>query len=471
MKIKSLIHSKNENALAFFNILGPIILNGINFFTVPIFTRMLGTENYGIVSIYTTWVQVLSIVMGIQTGGTIAVSKAYFEEEEQNAYFSSTLFLSCITSAVITLLTVIFIQPISAFMKLDRVIVLLMLFQSFGSYAISFATLKFIYAKEASKNFLVSVLVSIFSVIISLILIVNIGKFSDRYWGRIIGYALPNIMIGTVLAVMILVKGKTFYHKAYWKFCLPLCLPLIFHHLSQIILAQCDRIMLQQLLNDNGTVGIYSFIFTFVHILNIIWSALNNTWVPFYYDYVKQNNTEVIERKSKNYMFLYTALCIGFVLLSPEVVKLFSSEDFWSGMELIPIIAFSCYMVFLYSFPVNFEFYHKKTLLIACGTCSAAVVNIILNLLFIPWWGNIGAAAATAISYIMLFLFHQIIAKYVIKKGYHYSFSMFLPGICAMILVSVLFYVTIDLWYIRWPIGMILGVILFWRVYRNKSIF
>ena len=74
MKIKSLIHSKNENALAFFNILGPIILNGINFFTVPIFTRMLGTENYGIVSIYTTWVQVLSIVMGIQTGGTIAVS-------------------------------------------------------------------------------------------------------------------------------------------------------------------------------------------------------------------------------------------------------------------------------------------------------------------------------------------------------------------------------------------------------------
>ena len=138
--------------------------------------------------------------------------------------------------------------------------------------------------------------------------------------------------------------------KVLWKFCLPLCLPLIFHHLSQIILAQCDRIMLQQLLNDNGTVGIYSFIFTFVHILNIIWSALNNTWVPFYYDYVKQNNTEVIERKSKNYMFLYTALCIGFVLLSPEVVKLFSSEDFWSGMELIPIIAFSCYMVFLYSF-------------------------------------------------------------------------------------------------------------------------
>lgn len=170
-------------------------------------------------------------------------------------------------------------------------------------------------------------------------------------------------------------------------------------------------------------------------------------------------------------MFLYTTLCAGFVLLSPEVVKLFSSADFWSGMELIPVIAFSCYMVFLYSFPVNFEFYHKKTILIACGTCSAAVVNIVLNFLFIPLWGNIGAATATAISYIMLFLFHQIIAKYVIKQEYHYSWIMFAPGIVVMLLVSALFYVTVDLWYVRWPIGIVLGVILLRRIYRNKSIF
>ncbi len=471
MNIKSLIHSKNENALVFFNILGPVILNGINFFTVPIFTRMLGTENYGIVSIYTTWVQVLSIVMGIQTGGTIAVSKTYFPEEEQNAYFSSALFLSCVTSSLITLLTVIFIQPISAFMKLDRVIVLLMLFQSFGAYVINFATLKFIYAKEAAKNFFVSVLVSISSVLISLVLIVGIDRFSERYWGRIIGYALPNIVIGSVLAVMILARGKTFFNKGYWKFCLPLCLPLIFHHLSQIVLSQCDRIMLQQLLNDNGTVGIYSLFFTFVHILNILWSALNNTWVPFYYDDVKQNRIDVILRRSKNYIFLYTTLCIGFVLLAPEVVKLFASEDFWSGMHLIPLMAFSCYMMFLYSFPVNFEFYHKKTLLIACGTCSAAVVNIVLNFLFIPLWGNIGAALATVISYIMLFVFHQIIARYVVRREYHYSLIMFLPGIGGMLLVSALFYVTLDMWYIRWPLGILLGIILLYRINRNKSIF
>ena len=52
-----------ENRSAFYNILGPVILNGINFFTIPIFTRLLGPEQYGVVSVYTTWVGIFSIIL------------------------------------------------------------------------------------------------------------------------------------------------------------------------------------------------------------------------------------------------------------------------------------------------------------------------------------------------------------------------------------------------------------------------
>ena len=470
-KIKGLFTSKNENALAFFNILGPIILNGINFFTVPVFTRMLGTDNYGIVSLYTTWVQVLTVIMGIQTCGTISVSRSYFEEKELKSYYSSILSLSCITSVVVTVIVLIFIKPISAFMEMDKLIVCLMLLQSFGAYAINFVTLKHTYSKQASKNFALSVSVSLLSVIISLILIYMISEFSDRYIGRIIGYCLPNAVIGIVAAIVILVQGKTFFSKGYWKFCIPLCLPLIFHNLSQILLGQSDRIMLQRILNDNSAVGIYSFAFTFTHILNIIWNALNITWVPFYYDYVKQGDVEAIDRKSRNYIFLYTILTVGFILLSPEVIKLFASKDFWSGMYLVPVMAFSCYMIFLYSFPVNFEFYHKKTAVIAAGTFGAGVLNILFNLLLIPVWEIIGAAVATAASYAMLFVFHQLIAKYIVKSNYNYKITRFLPGIAAVIAGSAVFYLTMDLWYIRWAVGATLGIWLIIRVYHNKSIF
>lgn len=471
IKIKKLFYSKNENALAFFNILGPVVLNGINFFTIPIFTAMLGTENFGVVSIYSTWVQIFSIIMGIQTGGTIAVARANFEEKEFPKYYSSVIFLSTVVASAVFGFILIFRNQIGYFMRVDIWIVIIMALQSFGTYIISFATLKFTYSKQASKNFFISILVSVLSIGISLILIFKTPIYENRYIGRIVGYAAPNIVIGFILLIHFLYKGRTLYHKQYWKFCLPLCLPLIFHNLSQIILGQSNRILLQHIINDDSMVGVYSFIFTFVNLLGIIWGALNNTWVPFYYDDVKAGNKELILKKSKNYLFLYTILCIGFILLSPEVIKIFSSSDFWVGTMLIPIVAFSNYMVFLYSFPVNFEFYHKKTVLIAVGTFSAALVNIILGVILITPYGILGAALASFSSYVGLFIFHHIIAKYILKHEYHYSVKFFIPGIFGMIAASVFFYVTIDFWFIRWTLGLILGIILVIRVYRNRGIF
>ncbi len=470
--IRRLLTGTSANQMAFFNILGPVILNGVNFFTVPIFTRLLGAENYGVISLYTTWVQIMTIVMGIQTSGTIAAARVHIEEREQDAYYSSILSLSCVVSAAITVLVAIFIRPISSFLQFNYLAVFLILAQSFGAYVINFATMKFIYHKQASLNFLVSVVVTVTSVLLSLLLIMGIDRFEDRYWGRIIGYVIPNVVIGIVLGIAIFAKGKKGFSKKYWKFCLPLCLPLIFHNLSQIILAQSDRIMLQKLLDDTAAVGIYSFIFNFVHIINVIYGALNNTWVPLYYDHMKQGEMDVVARRSKNYIALYTVLTMGFMLLAPEVVKIFASEEFWSGMDLVPIMAVSYYMVFLYSFPVNYEFYHKKTKIIAIGTCMAAVVNIVANYFMIPVWGIKGASIATMISYIMLFVFHHIIAHFAVKEAkYHYKFRTFVPGIIAVAVTGAVFYLLLDYAYVRWGLGVVLGIYILVRMIRQKSIF
>ena len=470
--LKKLLIGTSANQLAFFNILVPIILNGVNFFTVPVFTRLLGTENYGIISLYTTWVQILTIIMGIQTCGTISTARVHIDEKEHDAYYSSILSLSCLVSAGMTLLILLFINPISSFLQFNKIIVLLIIVQSFGAYVISFATMKFIHHKQAHLNFLVSVTVTVLSIVISLLLIMGIDRYEDRYWGRIIGYVIPNAVIGAILAILIFAKGKKGYSKEYWKFCLPLCMPLVLHSLSQIILAQSDKVMLQKMLLDNSAVGIYSFVFNFVHIINVIYGALNNTWVPLYYDHMKNGELEAIQKRSKNYIALYTVLTMGFMLLAPEVVKLFASEEFWSGTNLIPIMSLSFYMVFLYSFPVNYEFFYKKTRVIALGTCLAAVCNIVVNFFMIPVWGILGASLATMISYVMLFVFHQIMAKFVVKEAvYHYQLRIFIPGLAAVIVTSALFYLLFDFWYLRWIIGAALGCYLLFRLYKQRSIF
>lgn len=247
-------------------------------------------------------------------------------------------------------------------------------------------------------------------------------------------------------------------------------MPLIFHGLSQIILSQADKIMLQKF-TTGEIVGIYSFVITFTHLLNVIWLAFNNTWVPFYFDDMKKGNVENIKKRTKNYVFLFTVIVCGFMLMAPEVAKLFTTSAFWGGINLIPIFSVCMYMVFLYSFPVNFQFFHNRSLNIAIGTCLSAVLNIVLNFILIPRFGMYGAAIATLIAYISLFAFHQFIARYVVGRAYHFSYKDYRLSMLFVAGNVALSYGLADFWYIRWIMAGVMGTVLAVKILKNKKIF
>lgn len=205
--------------------------------------------------------------------------------------------------------------------------------------------------------------------------------------------------------------------------------------------------------------------------MNIIYNALNTTWVPFYYEDLKGEKYELIKKRTGNYVYLFTALSIGFILVAPEVIKLFAQEDFWKGIEIIPMLVLGNYMIFLYSFPVNFEFYHRKTVHIAIGTSAAALLNCLFNYLMIPIRGMVGAAEATFLAYCLLWIFHHLVSKYWIKEGYHYQISQFIKPLIMMIVSCILVTMLQGQIIIRWMCAVVVGILLLRRIIRTKSIF
>lgn len=458
------------NIVAFFNILGPIVLNGISFFTMPIFTRLLGTDNYGMYTIYYTWVNTFTILVSLQVMGTVGVANVRLEENERKRYYSSVLTLVLISFGICMSIVILGMPFLEKYLGLPQPMIILMMIHALCMAFVNFATIRYTYEKKAHITFAISVSIAILGIVLSLLFLQLDYSKSTLYFGRAIGSAVPYIIIGGIFAAVFFIQGKTFYSKKHWKFCLPLCLPMVFHGLSQLILAQADKVMLKNMMNDS-VVGIYSFTFTFAHVMNIIYNAFNNTWVPFYYDDVKTEKYEAIHRRSKNYIVVFTALSIGFILLAPDVIKLFAGKDFWSGISLIPVFVMANYMMFLYSFPVNYEFYYKKSIHIAIGTSAAAVINCILNYILIPKMGMAGAAVATLISYVMLWIFHHLVAKYLIGKQYHYTIREFLPGLLIMIVASVLVHFLEGYILVRWILAVMVGVALVKHLWKTKSIF
>ena len=81
------------------------------------------------------------------------------------------------------------------------------------------------------------------------------------------------------------------------------------------------------------------------------------------------------------------------------------------------IIAMSFIANHIYSFSSGYEMYREKNIYVAVGTITAALCNVLLNILMIPSMGAFGASLATLISYILLAAFHRIISS-IILKGY-----------------------------------------------------
>lgn len=463
------IFSKNKSIsrVVIFNVFGSFVLQGISFFTAPIFTRLLSPADYGITAVYTAWLGIFMLFVGLQTFGSIANARITYEKNILDAYLSAIITLSFLSFCVVLSICVLWADQLSNILDIQRNLVILLPIHSFCAFVVNFYTTKWMQFKDVEKNVIFSVSIAIVSVCISLVFIYFLQE--EKYRGKIYGAALPQVLAACIFLGLLYKQGRCLYNKDYWRYCLQLTVPLILHGAGSLILSQSDRIMLKKFIGEES-VGIYSVGYSLALIISSIWGALNTSWVPFYYEYKKDNNRELILEKAGRYMTLFSILTMGFLLLAPEVYKIMAPPAYWKGIRLIPLIAVAYYFNFLYAFPGNHEFFYQKTIYISLGTLAAACMNVVLNSLLIPLYGDIGAAAATVVAFVFLFLFHDIIARHVVKN-LEYHFKFYLRGLVPVVSVAIFYYFTLSFWYIRWAIAVCLGVFLLLRIIKQKALF
>lgn len=459
-----------ENKMALFNILSTVLVAGINFFTIPIFTRVLDTEGFGIVNVYTAWVQICTVFVGLKADGSVGAAKANLPDGEQDYYHLSALALGMTSFAVVMAALLAFLPQVSSLLDMEPLLVICMALQSLGTFLVSFFSMRFIFRKQAHKNFLISVGVCVATTVASLVLILFVFTGGDGYRGRVLGFSLPYLIVGACLLLALVIRVRGHVRIRYWKFCLVLTLPLVFHGLSQIALAQIGRISIQRV-DGYAVAGIYSIAVTVAGLLNHIYSALNNAFVPFMYDDLAgKSGEDVKQRHFRNYMILFTLGTCAFLLMAPEVLKILSTEEYWGAVSALPPLIVGQYCVFLYSFPVNYEFYAMKTRSVAVGTALAALLNLVLAVVLVPEFGMMGAAAATMCAYLALFLFHFLIARCMLGDR-NYPVRAFAAGLVAVVIVSALCYPLDGMPILRWAAGAVFLSVAIGRIVKNRTIF
>ena len=456
---------KRQNRVAFFNILSTVLLRGISIFTAPLFTRLLGDNGYGVTQIYNTWVAVIAIVFTLQTQGTLVNARVEYPEEQQKRYQSAAMTMSLLLFLLCSAVVLAFLNPLSQLLKLNRILVLLMLVQAFGTFCVNYLNTRNVYEFKAGQNMALSLGVTLITLVLSLIFVLAMPR-EINYYGRIFAIAGTYGLIGIPICVFILWQGRTFFHGEYWKFCFYLAIPSVFYNLSDLILGQSDKVMLQQMLST-AQLGRYSAALNFGGIMFTIFVALNNSWCPFFFEDMKQENREQVLTKARNFLELFTVLSVGFILLSKEVYQVYVEKEFWESTMLIPFFVGSYFLNFLCTFPVNFEYYHKKTKVVAVVTITSSVINIGLNYVLILKMGMAGAAVATMLSHCLQLTMHHIYARFLLKAGeYPFRLGIWMPYLLAFALCAALVLLTPNMALLRWGFGATIGV---WELLRIRK--
>ncbi|SHF00397.1 Membrane protein involved in the export of O-antigen and teichoic acid [Marinitoga hydrogenitolerans DSM 16785] len=444
---------------------GNFFVKGISFITIPIFTRLLSTSDYGIINVYNTWLGIFTIVLSLNLYSGAGRAKYEFKDS-YNQFLSSVLFLSTIIFLFFSFLIILLKNFFLKFLSLQSSLVYVLLIQSYFTFVQQYYLSKLRFNYYYKSYILISIISSISVIILSIFLITAFKN--EKYLGRIYGGFIVIFILGIILYLKLIIHGKKLIDFNYWKYALVFSVPLIPHSLSGIILAQFDRIMINKFIGSSEA-GIYSFAYNLGLIVNVIWVSFNNAWSPWFYENMEKIDFENINRKLKYYIVFFSSLIFIAIFISPEIVKIMSSKNYWSGLKLVPIIMSSYFFVFLYSLFVNIEFYYKKTHFISLGTILSAILNIILNYLLIPKYGYIAAAWTTFVSYVFYFLYNYIIVKFILKKQI-YKIKYILYSILFIISAILIFNLFQNSWIIRYSIVFLTAFILIKTIKKGRLI-
>lgn len=442
--------------------IGNYLIKGLSFFTIPIFSRLLSTHDYGVYSTYLAYESIMCSIIGLALHTSIKNAR-YKYENSYHDYLSSILLLSLLSILVWLIVGIVFLRFGSTFFDFAPYIILILIVHCGCSSILSIYNVHLSLA-YAYKSYVVIAGINAVINIVTSILLIKFVFIHSRYTGRILGTVIPLLMVAGYIVVHIWKNKKPKMDISYWKFGLTYSIPLIPHAISQIILNQFDRIMISAMVGS-AQAGIYSFAYNIYAILEVTKSSLDNVWAPWFYEQYKNQAFNIINQKTKLYvigMFLFTSLTM---LISPEVIQLLGPKDYYNAVYIVIPICAAGFFSFLYTIPVQVEYYHAKTSYVALGTIAAAGINICLNWVFIRKYGYYAAAYTTEVTYILYFLFHYIIAQKLSNINM-FDRQVLFGTSAACIIVSMLGVVLVHYWYIRWTIALVLALILV--VYGNK---
>lgn len=404
--------SKQVKASIWF-IISNVMVKGMSFITLPIFSRLLTTEEYGVVSTYQSWVSVISVVATLTIwGGVFNVGMVKFWDQRYKL-ISSFQGLATTLTLIIACLNICLLRYIGSWFGISNFLIVCVYIEILVQTPFYIWSTEQRYCYEYKSLIVVTVLISVLSPLIGYVAVTNSVHKAEA---RIVSNLIVQLIVGIAFFIHNQRRGRKFYDSAFWKFGFEFNVVLIPHYLSTQILNQSDRLMINSICGS-GDAGIYSVAYNFAMLLSLVTNGINSSLTPHIYQCLKDNNAGKLKKQTTAVVLIVAVMTMGLIAIVPDIFTLLLPESYYPALKVIPPVAAGAFFLFLYPLFGSVEFYFEENRYVTFASMFGAVLNVILNYIFIKIFGFMAAAYTTLSCYLGFSVCHYVFMKKVMKKN------------------------------------------------------
>lgn len=385
--------------------LSNIVATGIPFLLLPLLTRVLTPQDYGIVAMFGVVVSVFGAMAGLGSNGAVEVR--YFElgKASMASYVSACLWIlvvSVLTLLLVTWLSADILQALTAIPS-DWILMCVVV------AALQFVTLLRLsiwqVEGKAGKYALMQVSQSGLNAALSVLLVLGLGL---AWAGRLWGIALSAGLMGCV-ALRSLSRDQWLTREVqrdHLHDALRFGAPLVLHLIGGLLISTMDRWILTNLLGVAQT-GIYSVALQIGMVISLITGAANKAYAPWLFRHLaKQTDLEKIRLVRYTYAYflgiLGLALLIG--LAAPVMLSVLVGHSFQAASTIVPFVAIGYAFGGMYFMVTNYIFVAGATARLSLITVTAGAINLLCTYWLVQSHGISGAGYGFMVSQLFLFL-------------------------------------------------------------------
>jgi O-antigen/teichoic acid export membrane protein len=401
-------------------LLGTVIVNATGFFLIPIYTRYLVADEFGILEVINVSVEISSIMFSAGIG--MACLSLYSKEQEvvKKNQIVSTSIIDMLLLAIVGMSVFLVVSSrINKYLfegdsnlYLFRIAGLLMLCQL--SLSVPMAYIK---ARMDSKLYIfVASSQSIISITINIIMVVFMGMGIK---GILVGNLMTNFTFAVFLTSYTLIKTGIHHDMGVSRRLFLFGLPFIPGGLFQFALHSADRYFIQKLI-DSSTLGIYSVGYKMGTIVSIlVLGPFLRIWGPYMFKLDKETAKD--EAFGKYFLYIVTAYCVAALpaaLFAREIIQVMAGAEYWSGYEVVP------YVLLAYLFWTTAAFFDSGFYITERTIYKPFIMGIAAALIFVLYWkmipayGMLGGAYATLICFAVFSLLTYLASNKVYSIRY-----------------------------------------------------